>query len=343
MKATINYTDWRQLWYRGRDKEHLWLKWSNNREAYFASYGRREETITRNIERGMEVFTKWVDRLSKIDMRAWEISQARAERHQAAGLAASNAFINALSTGSMTADADLVFLAIDFEGNLSNGVNEFGFAKLDTRDIIGKVPNSSANVISGHNYAFAKDRVHGFMFGDTTRVFEASPAAIIEDARHIPDDQSNPYHDINGRRLVLVGHAIDNELRIMEGHGINIDNLPAVIGTLDTPRTFGRGISLKDLLVSLGLPLPRNSVGTAVSFHNAGNDAHYTLRALLALLYERHQPDSAATDRLEMLNEMATAPLPAWPPKWYHGPTKTKANEVYDDCEGFLEMVVLDD
>ncbi|KAK3641883.1 hypothetical protein LTR56_000041 [Elasticomyces elasticus] len=337
MKATMNYTDWRQLWYRGRDKEYLWWKWNNNREAFFASYGQREETITRNIERGMELFTK----LSKIDMRAWEISQARAERHQAAGLAASNAFINALSTGIMTADADFVFLAIDFEGDLSNGVNEFGFAKLDTRDIIGNASTSAANVISGHNYAFSKDRVHGFMFGDTTRVVEALPAAIIKDALHIP--QSSSYPDIDGRKIVLVGHAIHNELRIMEGHGINIDDLPTVIGTLDTPRTFGRGISLEDLLVSLGLPLPRNSVGTAVSFHNAGNDAHYTLRALLALLYKRHQPDSPAADCLEILNQMATAPLPAWPPKWHHGPTKRKANEDYDDSEGFLEMIVLDD
>ncbi|TKA53267.1 hypothetical protein B0A55_13171, partial [Friedmanniomyces simplex] len=208
------------------------------------------------------------------------------------GKAASKAFIEALVTKTtsedegfmLSAEVDFVFVSIDIEGGMDQwGIKEFGVAKLDTRDVVVNMASTSADLIHGHNYALAKGHRRAFVFGDTTRVDSSHLAATIKDVCHIPD-RKGLYGNETERRIVLVGHAIHNELMTMEAHGVKLDDIPAVVGILDTS-DLGQGGSLESLLTSLGLPLPRNRQGKADSLHCAGNDAHYTLRALLAMLY----------------------------------------------------------
>ncbi|KAK5693803.1 hypothetical protein LTR17_025005 [Elasticomyces elasticus] len=234
--------------------------------------------------------------------------QSRSQEQHSAGVAAARAFVEALADGEIRANADFVFVSIDFEGGLQNraGITEFGVAKMDTRDIVGSTVDaySSASTISGHNYLLAKCRKQRCMFGETTRIDKPQLAATIKAELNIPDGSEGPQ-----RGIVLVGHGLHNEQLILESHGIKLGDLHATIGILDTSQ-YGMGGSLETLLDRLSLPLPRNRNGMADSLHCAGNDAHYTLRALLALLYLQHKEIAGSAGEVEILDQLARAPLP---------------------------------
>ncbi|KAK5692333.1 hypothetical protein LTR17_025383 [Elasticomyces elasticus] len=294
-------SEWKTLWHTcgGPTRDDLWTKYSHNRRAYNAAYFREETTINCNLERGMAAFAHWEMKLTR---------QSRSQEQHAAGVAAAGAFVEALAAGEMRANADFVFVSIDFEGGLQNraGITEYGVAKLDTRDIVSKTVNaySSASTIPGHNYLLAKCRKQHCMFGDTTRIDKPQLAATIKAELNIPNGSEVPQ-----RRIVLVGHGLHNEQLILEAHGVKLGDLPAVIGILDTSQ-YGMGGSLETLLDRLFIPLPRNRNGMADSLHCAGNDAHYTLRALLALLYLQHQEAEGSAGDVEILDQLARAPLP---------------------------------
>ncbi|KAK3630886.1 hypothetical protein LTR56_017159 [Elasticomyces elasticus] len=295
----MKYTQWKSLWHTcgGPTRDNLWTKYSHNRRTYNAAYFREETTINSNLERGMAAFAQWEMKVTR---------QIRSQEQYSAGVAAARAFVEALAACEMRADADFVFVSIDFEGGLRNraGITEFGVAKLDTRDIVSKTVNaySSASTISGHNYLLAKCRKQHCMFGDTIRIDKPQLAATIKAELNIPDGSKGQ------RRIVLVGHGLHNEQLILERHDVKLGDLHAVIGILDTSEYMGG--SLETLLDCLSLPLPRNRNGRANSLHCAGNDAHYTLRALLALLYLQHQEGEGSAGDVEVLDQLARAPLP---------------------------------
>ncbi|KAK3659484.1 hypothetical protein LTR56_001374 [Elasticomyces elasticus] len=301
VKFIMKYKEWKTLWHTcgGPTRDDLWTKYSHNRHAYNAAYFREETTINSNLERGMAAFAQWEMRLTR---------QIWSQEQRLAGQAAAGAFVKALAAGEMCANADFVFVSNDFEGALGNraGITESGIAKMDTRDIVCNAldASSSASAISGHNYLLAKCRKQRCMFGDTTRIDKPQLAATIKAELNIPDGQLKAQ-----RRIVLVGHGLHNEQLILERHGIKLGDMDAVIGILD-PSQYGMGGSLETLLRRLSLPLPRNRNGMADSLHCAGNDAHFTLRALLALLYLQHQEGTGRGGDVEILDRLARAPLP---------------------------------
>ncbi|KAK4890559.1 hypothetical protein LTR27_010721 [Elasticomyces elasticus] len=305
----MKYAEWKTLWHTcgGPTRDNLWTKYSHNRRAYNAAYFREETTINSNLERGMAAFAHWEMKMTR---------QSRSQEQYSAVVTAARAFVEALAAGEMRANADFVFVSIDFEGGLQNraGITEFGVAKLDTRDIVCNALDaySSASTISGHNYLLAKCRKQRCMFGNTTRIDKPQLAATIKAELNIPDGSGVQLEA--QRRIVLVGHGLHNERLILETHGVKLGDLPAVIGILDTSQ-YGMGGSLETLLDCLSLPLPRNRNGRADSLHCAGNDAHYTLRALLALLYLQHEGSVRSAGDVEILDQLARAPLPlrmAW-------------------------------
>ncbi|KAK0945620.1 hypothetical protein LTR29_002975 [Friedmanniomyces endolithicus] len=284
---------WTQLWVRGSQREDLWKKYDGNRRAYYAAYHLDDTETLSNLERGMETFKKWEARLSR---------QMLGQRNQSAGMSAAVNFVNALATQTMSDKADFVFVSLDFEGDIhSRGLTEFGYATLDTRDVIADGPT-----IYGHNYALASNHKRGFLFGDVTRIDVPQLGATIREVCHVTDV------DGMDRRVVLVGHGIHNELRNMAAHGVRLEDLPRVVGAIDTGElskvVLGQAGTLERLLTSLEIPLTRNRNGFADSLHCAGNDAHYTLRALLLLLYTQSSPPSGGS--IDLLEQMARAPLP---------------------------------
>lgn len=90
----------------------------------------------------------------------------------------------------------------------------------------------------------------------------------------------------DGGGMVLVGHNISAEIDILRNLGIDLlDPIYPIIGVLNTYRiarsegvTSGfQGPSLGGLVRYLEIPQRRSF------FHNSGNDAHLTMRCLLAL------------------------------------------------------------
>lgn len=87
---------------------------------------------------------------------------------------------------------------------------------------------------------------------------------------------ANGTHDV-----VLVGHDIKSDIKYLSTIGFPIDQLPGLIGNVDTQAIYRawkdgtKSPSLGSVLVDLDIRYK--------NLHNAGNDAVYTLRAMVAI------------------------------------------------------------
>jgi DNA polymerase III epsilon subunit-like protein len=83
----------------------------------------------------------------------------------------------------------------------------------------------------------------------------------------------------------MVGHDVVTDLRYLQKVGYNIWKLPQYLDEADTKTMFQRvqfaleGRSLQHLCSELDIP--------GLNFHNAGNDAVYTLRAMIAMAIKK--------------------------------------------------------
>lgn len=170
---------------------------------------------------------------------------------------------------------DVVFVAIDLEyiENFKQKLPgheadcQVGVAVLDTKRIVLpflESPISTYNFIAG-SPSYCEKAATRFLFGRAVTI------------RH-PDIRSNIEALIpRERSIVLVGHAFENDLRILRD--LDLDLHTSVVGTFDTQKIAaeirpGRPAALCTTLEALGCPFE--------TLHNAGNDAHFTLQALLA-------------------------------------------------------------
>lgn len=84
---------------------------------------------------------------------------------------------------------------------------------------------------------------------------------------------------IPSRKFILVGHGFSFEIQVLKGLGINLAFAPMVENILDTHylslEAFGQDFNLSRLMRQLGIE--------GSHFHNAGNDASFSLRAMLLL------------------------------------------------------------
>lgn len=192
----------RQKWYYLPDleRDQLRQRYKNDKNAYFATFRLDEGDQDKMLERGMAAFIK-------LEARLLRTAQFH-HYEQRAELACSD-LIRRITLNS--AIPDLVFVAIDFEGDACRkGVSELGLAKLDMRHLEGG--------IKGANIAVASRKRRNFLFHEYTRIDMAQlPAAI-----------SNSLSD---KQVILIGHCISQELRTMEHLGVPISNLPNVIGS----------------------------------------------------------------------------------------------------------------
>lgn len=199
---------------------------------------------------------------------------------------------------------DTVIIAIDFEAieTIKSGFaqkenSQVGIAILDTRDLRQVPPET---LISTRNFAagsssYVTKASNKFLFGETITIQPSSMLQTIQS--HIPQ----------GRNLVLVGHGIVNDLQALEALGFEFERPPS--GILDTSGIANEVFqiwagSLGDLLGVLGCPFNR--------LHVAGNDANFTLRALLLLAAKwciiQHQYDEV----LDILIDISTCPIPPY-------------------------------
>jgi hypothetical protein len=205
---------------------------------------------------------------------------------------------------------DVVLIAIDFENinTIKSGFSQknncqVGLAILDTKEINQVSPNT---LISTHNFAtgspsYLTKASKKFIFGETITICPSDIAIRIQS--FIP----------LARNIVFVGHGIINDLQALQALGFQF---PALLsGVLDTFQVanevfqFWAG-SLGDLLLSLGCSFNR--------LHCAGNDANFTLRALLLLAaqgftsQQQQRDQTGDYDTLSVLRQISTCPIPHW-------------------------------
>ncbi|MCJ1401165.1 hypothetical protein MMC11_004377 [Xylographa trunciseda] len=208
----------------------------------------------------------------------------------------------------------VVFVCVDVESfERSHGqITEIGISTLDTNDLIGLAPGSGgknwiAKIRSRHFRI--KERVHlvnkDFIIGCPDRfekVFGESEFISIHDAPAMvascfrppfsgPIDTTPAFQSRETevkRKIILVGHDTKTDINYLRDLGYDPGNLSNLLEVLDTSEVYRalkcdtQAGSLGNLLCDLGL--------TGWNLHNAGNDAAYTLQALIGIAFKALAP-----------------------------------------------------
>ncbi|KAH9810759.1 hypothetical protein Tdes44962_MAKER05990 [Teratosphaeria destructans] len=96
-----------------------------------------------------------------------------------------------------------------------------------------------------------------------------------------------------GRDVIFVGHGAQNDEQFLRRLGFSLRTDADISGTMDTQKLAGAGKKNGVALWRLALSLSLNPV----NLHNAGNDAAYTLQALVAIALKEHAaPNSTLAD-----------------------------------------------
>lgn len=184
---------------------------------------------------------------------------------------------------SYITDAHYVFVAIDTEFDAAGIVSELGYATIDTADIVNQIPGPKGkgwfHLIKASHFALLNENVvrHALPFN-----FGPGEAVTVEDASRYVRKTIARWHKA-GRRVVIVGHGVLGDINHLRfNFGFNIANLSGVVGLLDTHAiTFNSKMNAGTKLRTLYDGLNDGEEG--FNFHNAGNDAVYSLRVMLML------------------------------------------------------------
>ncbi|KAF4470923.1 qde-2-interacting protein [Fusarium albosuccineum] len=204
---------------------------------------------------------------------------------------------------------DVVFICVDVEAieRAPNPISEIGFAILDMRDIRGIAPGLIGcdwwPMIKCHhlrvweyaglrNNRYVKGCPDAFNFGTSTFPRKAKTGEAIMGVL-------DPYLN-DSRNIVIVGHDINQDIKYLGTLGIDLLVLTNLVNPVDTKdihqawrdSTQGRGLS--SVLSELGI--------TSKNLHNAGNDAYYTLCAMLGIALEHVREEEEKSNA--MLNQV---------------------------------------
>ena len=226
-------------------------------------------------------------------------------------------------------ESSVVFIAIDIEVMETNAkvITEIGLAALDTNNIrfvpagldgrgwMGKIEARHfrvAETMDHVNRRYVTGCPENFRFGTSELV--SLPEALQRTVRcftpphhhHVTGPNLGPRRQssdggMEPRRVVLVGHDIQHDIKFLHRVGFDLTSLPAILHTVDTAilwRVYKRefhGRGLETILADLGL--------AGRDAHNAGNHAVYTRQAMVALAFRDIHPktdlDSERAQRIE--------------------------------------------
>lgn len=212
--------------------------------------------------------------------------------------------VEAAESDEPTFDQDAVFICCDIESFEfdHNRITEIGFATLDTRDLRGTAPGRFAQDWYGkirgrhfrikeclhlENRKYVKGCSKDFLFGQSEIVsIRNAPRAVAECFRppfSRVDYDDSPYGGVAlGRRnIVLVGHDTKNDIGYLRKIGYDVGNLGSLIQIVDTAQLWRAYAQTPDQ-PALAKICAAMDIETW-SLHNAGNDAMYTLQAMLGI------------------------------------------------------------
>ncbi|GAB7355855.1 hypothetical protein MBLNU459_g6515t2 [Dothideomycetes sp. NU459] len=211
---------------------------------------------------------------------------------------------NVMSPSPFPFDGDVIFIAVDIESYERNHniITEIGIATLDTRDLDGK-PSGVVGK-DWHRYIRArhfriKDYLHlvnvdfvkgcpeNFEFGESEIVAYTDSQKAVADcfkepfSKPVHVDVSRTYGFEQKRNIIFLGHDTMQDVNYLRKLGYDPTNLPNLAEFLDTKamyQSYSREVnprSLGHILYELDLE--------GWSLHNAGNDAVYTVQAMLGI------------------------------------------------------------
>jgi hypothetical protein len=191
---------------------------------------------------------------------------------------------------------DVIFVSIDFEGGSTcaredkQTLTEIGIATLDTRDLNDPAIVSTDTITSQQYYVGERYKSSAiwpqmflppmlsptFLFGKHSNVSLAEGVRILKRLFYLDNEAPE-----ETRKVVLVGHGLDRDVKVMKRLGIDLEQAPCLLDIIDTSflamEVYGRSSQprLEELVKNLGM--------SGKNFHIAGNDANFTLRAMLLL------------------------------------------------------------
>ncbi|GAP85758.1 putative polynucleotidyl transferase [Rosellinia necatrix] len=201
--------------------------------------------------------------------------------------------------------AGSILISIDFEntGNIRSGFAsndncQVGLATLDTgdlqKDYSPKDLITTYNFITGSN-KYQKMASGKFLFGESSVVQRMD---LLENIQSII---------LQNRRVIIIGHAVDNEILLLDCLGFRFPESISVI--IDTRLVamevfgFGSGVSsLRALLRHVRCPYG--------SLHSGGNDACFTLRASILLALSGQGCENIDATASDYLRQISTGPIP---------------------------------
>lgn len=203
------------------------------------------------------------------------------------------------------------FLSIDIDslqeddGGIQN--LHMGLSVLDSESLGTSVTSSTGVAtekqgIESHHYIvgnpkFSRNKANKFLFGNP----KAIPLSGLKDQLQL---------FTSNRDIVLIFHGGHRELWALKALDIHLNPLYTIdtVKAAQHPLQLSYRCSLEKLLLELEIPF--------TALHNAGNDAHFVLRAFLMLAIRDAQreltlaPD-ALPDKLLKSKAIAQAPLPS--------------------------------
>ncbi|KAG4414305.1 hypothetical protein IFR04_012551 [Cadophora malorum] len=128
---------------------------------------------------------------------------------------------------------DVIFIAIDFEyshyspktGRIR--LREVGISMLDTRDIRHH-NNHLKDVISTRHYRTVTD-TKSFLFGESIDVLQDELVLVLKGLFFLEDMSPK-----QTRNIILVGHGLSFEIKVLKGLGIDLNLASSVIEIFDT-------------------------------------------------------------------------------------------------------------
>lgn len=207
-----------------------------------------------------------------------------------------------------------VLISIDVESYERDPrkITEVGISTLDTLDLVGVAPNAFGSawrekIRSRHfriienshleNSEFVRGAAADFRFGKSEFIRLHEAPEIVATCFRTPFSapEGHVSHESNGedaakekRKIVLVGHDFANDIRYMRNLGYdvkNLSNLSRQSPILDTQALY-RSITGDKDPSKLSKILEDVDIAP-FGLHNAGNDARYTMEALLGIVVKR--------------------------------------------------------
>ncbi|KAI1116002.1 hypothetical protein F5Y14DRAFT_97950 [Nemania sp. NC0429] len=194
-------------------------------------------------------------------------------------------------------------VCIDFEAyeRDNRAITEIGLAVLDTDDLVdtnpGMIGEKWFSLIQAYHL-----RVKERCYMINTEFVQGCPEAF-----NFGESQILPLNDITGavgtiiggkaedeRPVIIVGHDVGRDLDYLIKIGYNHWDVPQIVDEIDTRGMFQReernldGRGLSTMCASLGI--------SGHNYHNAGNDAVYTLQAMIAMAIKRTVEGSDRND-----------------------------------------------